>query len=291
MSDFKSMFRKAQVSRGVGSSKVQLKKLKAQKRAVRFVTPSPDEPKTSPESLDASVEHIEIQEEDAVKVDKKRPREEGPSDAELMPPPPPRRPSALDQPQQASNSELPPPAPSDGLNSASVEDFPTALPDNFFQQAPDAEDPLQASNVTATRSNPGTVPEGFFEDKEADGLARGIKPRTKKDKEAEYLDFQREMEASMQDLAEREAVDAEDGARSREETEAFEQELRFRLVSSLREKHEGRKTGEGVKGNVDGEKPKKKKRSRMDLPESDSDVDSSDSDDGDSLTDWRAKAV
>ena len=66
------------------------------------------------------------------------------------------------------------------------------------------------------------VPKGFFDDRQADAAAQGEKVRTRKDKEADFVAFQLEMEAEVARQEEAEAREAEAATARKDAEEAFE---------------------------------------------------------------------
>lgn len=220
--------------------------------------------------------------------DRKRGREE---EEHMIPPPPLRHDGAMSGDRLPQRSLMPPP-PSRPVMSADAQmnaeeiegqSYRKQTIDSASIQDQGRYHPPSSSNQIENLSL-GGIPKGFFEDKEADSLARGIKPKTVCEKETEFVKFQQDMESNLQELARTEAVDAEESARNREDQEGFEQQRRFDIVSSLRDKKSSntkkiRKGGASVQ-----------QKNKIDFPEFKSDEDSESSEDG-KLTDWRAKAV
>lgn len=209
----------------------------------------------------------------------------------MMPPPPLRTTGAMVGDKILEQSLMPPPPPRSPATATAEErniegtakliwnrnavDGHVEVPERYYSLS---------SSTQIEKPLLGEIPKGFFEDKAADSLARGIKPKTAGEKESEFAKFQREMESNFQELARAEAVDAEESARNREDQENYEQQKRFDIVLGLRDK----KLSNVQKMREGGAVARCK--SKLDFPEFNSDEDS-ESDEDEKLTDWRAKAV
>ncbi|KAA0045858.1 hypothetical protein IC582_024851 [Cucumis melo] len=128
----------------------------------------------------------------------------------------------------------------------------------------------------------GALPEGFFDDKEADLRAHGIK-LVKPDVKDEYKEFEKLIQEDLQEVDDRLEEEEIDAAEMIEEAETLEQKAYRERVELLKRKKMELKT----------KKSAEQSRAEPQIPTKDSQADDSSSDDDDSDTnytvDWRAQ--
>ena len=79
-----------------------------------------------------------------------------------------------------------------------------------------------AAGKAATDQPGSALPKGFFDDKAADGVAQGEKPKTKKQVEADFEQFQREVDDMEKAKAEAEGVAVAEASERQHALEQFE---------------------------------------------------------------------
>ncbi|KAI4299627.1 hypothetical protein L6164_033065 [Bauhinia variegata] len=232
----------------------------------------------------------------------------------------PQQSQALPKPQQSSalppdffdnneaRKQLPKPQPSSALppnffeNNEARKQLPkpqplSALPPNFFDNN-EARDPrsemdsvpseepdsdkrtgMSAKNQEKEKGK-GTLPEGFFDNKEADLRARGIKP-VKPDVKDEYKEFEKLIEEDLKEVDNRFEEEEIDAAEMIEEAESIQQKICKERVEMLRKRRLELKAAKSEKRSKSSEVLTKEPEHE----ESSSDDDS----DGNFAVDWRAQ--
>ncbi|KDP43826.1 hypothetical protein JCGZ_23034 [Jatropha curcas] len=137
------------------------------------------------------------------------------------------------------------------------------------------------NSVSETKQVKGALPEGFFDDKEADLLARGIKV-IKPDVKDEYKEFEKLIQEDLQEVDDRLEEEEIDAAEMIEEAESVEQKAYRGKVELLRMKKMELMTARSAKQRRD---------SAVAGKESSHEESSSDDDDNDEnfAVDWRAQ--
>ncbi|CAM0954853.1 unnamed protein product [Alopecurus aequalis] len=159
------------------------------------------------------------------------------------------------------------------------------VPDGFFDtsntQPTEASAPSQAGNNAESAQVKGALPEGFFDNKDADLRARGIEP-PKVDINDAYKEFEKEIQEDLQEVDDRLEEEEIDAAAEREEYLTLEQEEYRQRVDMLKKQLTESKATRNAKANS--------KPAGMDMEASTSDS-SSDEEDGitDFAVDWRAQ--
>eukprot|EP00877_Chromochloris_zofingiensis_P002969 jgi/Chrzof1/12673/Cz07g03090.t1 len=205
--------------------------------------------------------------------------------------------------------------------SASSAHIPTASTSQPAGSLPSGDTPAPASSSGVQRPTPATrtppsapaapaaavaavgpsaaVPAGFFDNKQADDKARGIKQPDKQDKEAAFREFQTQVDDQLRQVAADEEVEAVDAALDREEREAFEQQSRLQHIQELK----AWKSGDGkarpavdIDDAIAAAMPKAKRQRVIDalqevLGEGGGESSEGADEGDDELLDWRAKAV
>ncbi|PON34866.1 Zinc finger protein [Parasponia andersonii] len=172
----------------------------------------------------------------------------------------------------------------------------SGLPPNFFDnnesQKPDTSIETvtmkpprkltQTSQITDLEAKQvkGALPEGFFDNKEADLLARGIKP-VKPDVKDEYKEFEKLIQEDLQVVDNRLEEDEFDAAEMIEEAESVEQKTYREKVELLKKK----------KMELKAARSTKRRRGSEGVNERPGHEDSSSDDDSDEnfAVDWRAQ--
>lgn len=146
-----------------------------------------------------------------------------------------------------------------------------------------ARELIQTSKITGSEAKQakGALPEGFFDNKEADLLARGIKP-VKPDVKDEYKEFEKLIQEDLQEVDNRLEEEEYDAAEMIEEAESVEQRTLREKVELLRKRKVELKAARSAKQSKSSEKGVKEIPSRE---ESSSDDDS----DENFAVDWRAQ--
>lgn len=144
--------------------------------------------------------------------------------------------------------------------------------------------------VTGSESkySKGALPEGFFDDKDKDLRARGIKP-VKPDPKDEYKEFEKLIQEDLKEVDNRMEEEEFDAAEMIEEAETVEQKSYWERVEMLRKKKmeivDARKKKTGRMGTSS-------QGSQVSKKESNPEKSSSDDDSDDNFTvDWRAKKM
>lgn len=159
------------------------------------------------------------------------------------------------------------------------------VPEGFFDssntQPTEATASSQAGNNVETAQVKGALPEGFFDNKDADLRARGIEP-PKVDINDAYKEFEKEIQENLQEVDDRLEEEEIDAAAEREEYLTLEQEEYRQRVDMLKKQLTESKATRNAKTNS--------KPVGMDTESSASDS-SSDDEDGntDFAVDWRAQ--
>ncbi|KAM0824166.1 hypothetical protein ACQ4PT_070372 [Festuca glaucescens] len=159
------------------------------------------------------------------------------------------------------------------------------VPDGFFDssstQPTEASASSQAGNTVETAQVKGALPEGFFDNKDADLRARGIEP-PKVDINDAYKEFEKEIQEDLQEVDDRLEEEEIDAAAEREEYLTLEQEEYRQRVDMLKKQLTESKATRNAKANS--------KPVGVDTESSASDL-SSDDEDGniDFAVDWRAQ--
>ncbi|KAF7831132.1 zinc finger protein 830 [Senna tora] len=135
---------------------------------------------------------------------------------------------------------------------------------------------------TEIKQTKGVLPEGFFDNKEADLRARGIKP-VKLDVKDEYKEFEKLIQEDLKEVDDRLEEDEIDAAEMIEEAESVEQKNYREKVEMLRRKRLEMKDARPAKRSKSSEV--EMKESRHEEQESSSDDDS----DENLAVDWRAQ--
>ncbi|KAF3432617.1 hypothetical protein FNV43_RR27357 [Rhamnella rubrinervis] len=156
-----------------------------------------------------------------------------------------------------------------------------SIPQNeMFQPARDhAQTSIQNSGSEAKQVK-GILPEGFFDNKEADLRARGIKP-VKPDVKDEYKEFEKLIQEDLQEVDDRLEEEEFDAAEMIEEAESVEQRTYMEKVEILRRKKLELKAAKSVGQNKDLEVVKKGTSTQ--------DLSSDDDSDENFAVDWRAQ--
>ncbi|KAK9823551.1 hypothetical protein WJX72_003665 [[Myrmecia] bisecta] len=162
------------------------------------------------------------------------------------------------------------------------------------------------SSAEQPAGQPPALPQGFFEDKDADAKARGVPLPKKKDPKEEFQDFMKDISADIRQADELEAEEAAAAALDRAEREAFEQRMRLQRIEELRHKQSkphAHANGDSQDGPnpqppgasvSDGSRVGQKRKRAMDVLEPDADEEEDDEDDEineDIMLDWRAKTL
>ncbi|KAJ4718535.1 zinc finger protein [Melia azedarach] len=126
----------------------------------------------------------------------------------------------------------------------------------------------------------GALPEGFFDNKEADLLARGIKP-VKPDVKDEYKEFEKLIQEDLKEVDDRLEEEEIDAAEMIEEYESLEQRVYREKVENLRKKKMELEVARLTKRGTRSEVAKKESKNE----ESSSDDDSEEN----FAVDWRAQ--
>ncbi|XP_062110990.1 protein ABA AND ROS SENSITIVE 1 [Humulus lupulus] len=172
----------------------------------------------------------------------------------------------------------------------------SGLPPNFFDDSNSqrpitgteteimkpAKELTQTSQIAGSEAKQvkGALPEGFFDNKEADLLARGIKP-VKPDVKDEYKEFEKLIQEDLQEVDNRMEEEEIDAAEMIEEAESVEQKTYREKVELLRKKKMELKADRSAKRSKGTEGVS----ARPKLEESSSDDDS----DENFAVDWRAQ--
>ncbi|CAN6442682.1 unnamed protein product [Victoria cruziana] len=133
----------------------------------------------------------------------------------------------------------------------------------------------ETARSSEARQAQGTLPEGFFDNKDADFRARGIEP-VKVDIKEEYKEFQKVIQEDLQDFDERLEEEEFDAAEWREATDHLEQKSYMERVEMLKKNLENRRA---AKFNT--------QRKRPAFMDGESSEESSSG--GEETLDWRAK--
>lgn len=146
-----------------------------------------------------------------------------------------------------------------------------------------ARELTQTSKITGSEAKQakGALPEGFFDNKEADLLARGIKP-VKPDVKDEYKEFEKLIQEDLQEVENRLEEEEYDAAEMIEEAESVEQKTLREKVELLRKRKAELKAARSAKQSKSSKEGVKERPSRE---ESSSDDDS----DENFAVDWRAQ--
>jgi len=123
------------------------------------------------------------------------------------------------------------------------------------------------------------VPEDFFEAESKKAKAQLEKERISQRTDAEYLRFQKEMEASLEAMTEKEALEEEESEQHRQETEDYEQDQRLQLVQRIKQQRETQTASDHVSTIPAGEQ-----NAEMDVSSSSSEEDMAE-------IQWRGKAL
>ncbi|XP_043722778.1 protein ABA AND ROS SENSITIVE 1 isoform X2 [Telopea speciosissima] len=135
------------------------------------------------------------------------------------------------------------------------------------------------AKVSEVKQNTGALPEGFFDDKDADLRARGIEP-VKPDIKDEYREFEKLIQGDLKEVDERLEEEEFDAAEMIEGAESLEQQACRQRVEMLKNKQIERKAASSS-----GKKVPLKATEEQSKEESSSDED----DDENFAVDWRAK--
>ncbi|KAL6620462.1 hypothetical protein ACP70R_035601 [Stipagrostis hirtigluma subsp. patula] len=162
------------------------------------------------------------------------------------------------------------------------------VPDGFFDNNKNSNgmQPSEPSSLpkeaksSETAQVKGSLPEGFFDNKDADLRARGIQPQ-KVDMNDAYKEFEKEIQEDLQEVDDRLEEEEIDAAAEREEYLTLEQQEYRQRVDMLKKQLIESKAARNAKANS--------KPVGMDM-ESSSDSSSEDDDDNtDFAVDWRAQ--
>ncbi|KAL3613530.1 hypothetical protein CASFOL_034457 [Castilleja foliolosa] len=149
-----------------------------------------------------------------------------------------------------------------------------------------SKDSKQQVSGTATdlesKQVKGALPAGFFDDKDSDLRARGIKP-VKPDVKDEYTEFEKLIQEDLQEIDNRMEEEEFVAAEVIEEEETVEQRAYIERVEKLRKKKLELRDSRSVAVVAKDTEVTRKKSSREDS--------SSDEDDDDFRVDWRAKCL
>ncbi|XP_057972048.1 protein ABA AND ROS SENSITIVE 1 isoform X2 [Malania oleifera] len=150
--------------------------------------------------------------------------------------------------------------------------------DGFF-----SDDIVQTKNIDSQRKEnkqvKGILPEGFFDNKDADLRARGIEP-VKPDVKDEYKEFEKLIQEDLQEVDDRLEEEEFDAAETIEEAESLEQKVYREKVEILRKKKMELKA---CRSATLGRGPEVNKESKTEESSSDDDSDEN------FIVDWRAK--
>ncbi|XP_061374660.1 protein ABA AND ROS SENSITIVE 1 isoform X2 [Gastrolobium bilobum] len=145
---------------------------------------------------------------------------------------------------------------------------------------------MEISQTTVKTTDPeikqvkGALPEGFFDNKEADLRARGIKP-VKPDVKDEYREFEKLIQEDLKEVDDRLEEEEIDAAETIEEAESVEQKIFREKVEMLKKKRLERKAANSAK---------RCKLSEVVAKESRREESSSDDESGENFAvDWRAQ--
>ncbi|XP_077214777.1 zinc ion binding protein [Tasmannia lanceolata] len=142
-------------------------------------------------------------------------------------------------------------------------------------------EPSKKIEASEVKKGKGTLPEGFFDNKDADLRARGIEP-VKLDIKDEYKEFEKVIQEDLQEVDDRLEEEEFDAAEMREEAESVEQKACRERVEMLKKKQMELKAARFADG----------KKSLSFMGKQSSDDESSSDGDGDEenfTVDWRAK--
>ncbi|EXB55789.1 hypothetical protein L484_001594 [Morus notabilis] len=150
-------------------------------------------------------------------------------------------------------------------------------------KTPSGRELTQALKITGSEAKQakGALPEGFFDNKEADLLARGIKP-VKPDVKDEYKEFEKLIQEDLQEVDNRFEEEEFDAAEMIEEAESVEQKTYREKVELLRKRKVELKTARSAKQSK-GSKEVVKERPSPEKSSSDDDSDEN------FAVDWRAQ--
>ncbi|GMI93926.1 ABA AND ROS SENSITIVE 1 [Hibiscus trionum] len=156
----------------------------------------------------------------------------------------------------------------------------TNLPMNVMKTPRENKQASEQAGAPETKQVKGALPEGFFDNKEADLRARGIKP-VKIDVKDEYKEFEKLIQEDLQEVDNRMEEEEIDAAETIEEAESLEQKVYKQKVEML------------WKRKLELESSRLNKRCKgteADKQESDSEDSSSDNDSDENFAvDWRAQ--
>ncbi|KAK4842242.1 hypothetical protein QYF36_018262 [Acer negundo] len=143
------------------------------------------------------------------------------------------------------------------------------------------EKPMAEVADSETKQTKGALPEGFFDNKEADLRARGIKI-VKPDVKDEYKEFEKLIQEDLQEVDDRMEEDEIDAAEVIEEYELLEQKTSLEKVEMLKKRRMELEAARLAK---------RSKSSEVVAPNKSTGEDSSsdDDDDGNFAVDWRAQ--
>lgn len=126
-----------------------------------------------------------------------------------------------------------------------LEDETGGLPSGNHLQTKNTEDALGITNTptptpteisdSQAKQGQGSLPEGFFDNKEADLRARGIKP-VKPDVNDEYKEFEKLIQEDLREVDDRLEEEEVDAAETIEEAESLEQKTYRERVELLKKK-------------------------------------------------------
>ncbi|KAK3138391.1 hypothetical protein QOZ80_5AG0368320 [Eleusine coracana subsp. coracana] len=161
------------------------------------------------------------------------------------------------------------------------------VPDGFFDknknsngtQLSEPSSLSKEAKIAETGQGKGSLPEGFFDNKDADLRARGIQPQ-KVDMNDAYKEFQKEIQEDLQEVDDRLEEEEIDAAAEREEYLTLEQQEYRQRVDMLKKQLLESKAARTAKANS--------KPVGMDT-ESSSDSSSEEDDNTDFAVDWRAQ--
>ncbi|XP_077238405.1 protein ABA AND ROS SENSITIVE 1-like isoform X2 [Tasmannia lanceolata] len=141
-------------------------------------------------------------------------------------------------------------------------------------------EPSRKTEVSEAKKGKGTLPEGFFDNKDADLRARGIEP-VKLDIKDEYKEFEKVIQEDLKEVDDRLEEEEFDAAETREVVESLEQKGYRERVEMLKKKQMELKAERFANG--------KKSLSFMGKESSDESSSDGDRDEENFTVDWRAK--
>ncbi|KAM0948750.1 putative Zinc finger protein [Dioscorea sansibarensis] len=186
---------------------------------------------------------------------------------------------------------------SDNVVQTQIKQAKRALPVDFFEntrsEADHSNQLIESSKSVGSGAESkqvkGVLPEGFFDNRDADLRARGIEP-VKVDIDDAYKEFEKEIQDNLQKVDDRLEEEEIDAADVREEFESLEQQAYREQIENVKIQVLQAKAARSAR---EQERPglamDKKDSSDDSSSEGDDDDDDDDEDDGNFAVDWRAQ--